>query len=65
MIQVRVDAERCEGNAVCLALAPEVFELDDSGLAYVLPGEPATERQDDVRRAVDGCPREALLLAGE
>ncbi|MBL7508020.1 ferredoxin, partial [Escherichia coli] len=28
-MRVIVDRDRCEGNAVCLGIAPDIFDLDD------------------------------------
>jgi ferredoxin len=35
MTRVTVDASRCEGHALCQAAAPDVFEVDDDGVARV------------------------------
>jgi ferredoxin len=62
-MKVTVDSSLCEGNAVCEALAPAVFELDRSGQAYVLTvpdGVVPEEERVLVERAVDGCPRLAI-----
>jgi ferredoxin len=32
-VRVIVDRDRCEGNAVCLGIAPDIFELDDEDYA--------------------------------
>jgi len=32
-LHVRVDRDRCQGHNRCKALAPELFELDESGNA--------------------------------
>jgi ferredoxin len=65
LMSVRVDRARCEGNAVCAALAPDIFDLDDEGTAAVIADE-ATRKApgfaDAVRRASYSCPREAILL---
>ncbi|MBP5896255.1 MULTISPECIES: ferredoxin [Streptomyces] len=29
---------RCEGHAVCEAIAPEVFRVDDDGMVQLVPG---------------------------
>ena len=46
MIRVVVDYDRCESNAVCMGILPEVFEVRDDNFLYVLnenpPEEPAT-----------------------
>ncbi|MEO6504166.1 MAG: ferredoxin [Jatrophihabitantaceae bacterium] len=30
-MRVVVDYDRCDGNALCTAIAPTLFQLDDSG----------------------------------
>ena len=63
MSRVRV-TELCQGHARCIALAPETFDFDDEGYAFVIPGcEVVTvERADSVRRAVENCPEAAIVL---
>ena len=35
LVRFRIDATRCDGQGVCVLIAPELFELDRYGLAYV------------------------------
>lgn len=37
-LRVRVDQDRCTGDGLCVEYAPEVFEFDVDGLAYVKDG---------------------------
>jgi len=37
-LQVRVDQDLCTGDGLCVQYAPEVFEFDVDGLAYVKDG---------------------------
>ena len=32
-MRVHVDRDRCEGNAICVGIAPDLFELDDDDYA--------------------------------
>ncbi len=34
-LEVRVDQDLCTGDGLCVQVAPEVFEFDIDGLAYV------------------------------
>jgi ferredoxin len=52
----------CESNAVCVALAPDVFDLDDDGIAIPIVGELGDGHEDVTRMAIDGCPRAAVFL---
>jgi ferredoxin len=61
--RVVVDANRCEANAVCVGLAPEVFELPDhSDVARVLVDEPEDALRAQVESAVTNCPRAAITI---
>jgi len=37
-LRVSVDQDLCTGDGLCVQLAPEVFEFDVDGLAYVKDG---------------------------
>ena len=38
-LQVWIDQELCTGDGLCVQYAPEVFEFDIDGLAYVKNGQ--------------------------
>jgi ferredoxin len=60
-MEVSVDRDLCEANAVCCGLAPAVFDLDDDEqLVIAAPIAPAQE--DNVRKAVERCPKNALAV---
>ena len=61
-MELKVDPDLCEANAVCCGLAPDVFELDDDEMLVIKAGEPAPEQLDRVRKAVERCPKNALEL---
>jgi ferredoxin len=61
--KVVVNENRCEANAVCVGLAPEVFELPDDGIvAHVLVDEPDDSLRAKVESAVNNCPRAAITI---
>lgn len=57
-----VNYDECEANAVCVGIAPEVFELDDDENLWILQEHPPAELMERVREAVDSCPKRALFL---
>ena len=61
-MRVIVDYDLCESNAVCMAVAPEVFEVRDDDFLYVLQDEPPPELHDRVRQAAERCPKQAIFL---
>jgi len=61
--KVVVDFDLCESNAVCMGIAPEVFEVRDDDFLYVLQEEPADELRAKVEEAVQRCPKQAISIA--
>ncbi len=59
--RIRVDAHLCEGHALCIESAPDLFVLSDDEVA-----ECAEQPSDDLwplaLAAVDACPRGALSV---
>jgi NADH:ubiquinone oxidoreductase subunit F (NADH-binding)/ferredoxin len=65
LLRFRVDATRCDGQGVCVLVAPELFELDRYGLAYVTPdGDRLAAGDEEIRaRGLEAdamCPRNAI-----
>lgn len=56
----RVKREVCIGSAMCVQIAPEVFELDDEGKSTVVDAQGADD--DTLRNAKQSCPVQAIVL---
>ena len=63
-MKIKVDFDLCESNALCEAIAPDVFELDDDDYLQLKTDEATPENLEAVRRAVAACPRAAIALEG-
>jgi ferredoxin len=61
-MRVVVDYDLCESNALCMAAAPEVFEVRDDDFLYVLDENPPEELRAKVELAVQRCPKQAITL---
>ena len=61
-MELKVDRDLCEANAVCCGLAPDVFELDDDETLIVKQPDRPAEEFERVRKAVERCPKNALEL---
>jgi ferredoxin len=61
--KVVVDFDRCESNAICMAVAPDVFEVRDDNFLYILNEEPSDGRREACEEAVRQCPTQAISLA--
>ena len=76
-LKVWIDQDLCTGDGLCVQLAPEVFEFDVDGLAYVKdssgellldPGAavPVPARcLADVLESARGCPGDCIFVADE
>lgn len=62
MSRIQVDFDACEANAMCEALAPDVFEVDDDDFLQVHTYEVTDENRERVEQAVASCPKSALSI---
>lgn len=60
-MRVEVDLDRCEGNAVCVGVAPDLFALDENEYAVVLADPIPADREQAAEQAIAECPRAALI----
>jgi ferredoxin len=61
-VKVNVDFDLCTSNAVCMSIAPAVFEVRDDGFLYVLNEDPGPEFDERLRQAEAGCPNGAISI---
>jgi ferredoxin len=65
MMKIRIDYDLCEGNAVCMKVAPEVFVVGDDDRSRLINENPGEDLRVKVKAAVERCPRQALSIVGE
>ena len=63
-MKVVVNYDLCESNAVCMGIAPEVFEVRDDDFLYVLQEEPPEDLRAKVEEAARRCPKQAITIEG-
>ena len=63
-MRVVVDFDLCESNAICMQVAPEVFEVRDDDFLYVLQEEPDESLRPKLEEAVRRCPKQAISIEG-
>lgn len=61
-MRIVVDFDKCKSNAVCMGIAPDVFEVRDDGYLYILQEEPPEELRPKMVEAVQGCPTGAISI---
>jgi ferredoxin len=55
-----INHDECIGDGVCEEICPEVFELRDDGLAYVINEEPDESLSEKIDEAIEACPAVAI-----
>jgi ferredoxin len=63
MRKPKVDQNLCTGAETCVIIAPDVFEMNEEGKAYVVDPEGADE--ETIQRAIDQCPSQAISWVDE
>lgn len=59
-MKLKVNKDNCIGCGACQAICPDVFEIEDDGLANTKIDEINNELQDDAIDAKEGCPTSAI-----
>lgn len=60
--KVVADWDLCEANGICVAMAPDAFEIDDDDNMQILNDVVTEENEVRMQRAVAGCPKSALTI---
>jgi ferredoxin len=63
--KLRVNFIACDAYGACAELFPEWIELDDWGYPIVRSDEIPRELMKHARRAVQACPKVALILTDD
>jgi len=61
-VRVVVDENLCDGHGKCERIAPEIFKMDESGMAHVLVGELNPAQLEKAKATVLLCPSKAIRL---
>ncbi|GAA1460388.1 MULTISPECIES: ferredoxin [Williamsia] len=61
-MRIKADFDLCESNAICVGMAPDVFDLDDNDYLVILQEEVPEDRLEEMRQVVANCPKAALSI---
>lgn len=57
-----VDKGTCIGCELCTSIQPDVFRMDDDGLAIAIDDDLAEELIDLAKEAEENCPSESITV---
>ena len=63
-VRVVVDTEKCESNALCMGVAPEIFDVPDEGPVEVQNEHPSEDMRSEAEEAARVCPTQAITIEG-
>ena len=62
-MRVHVDPQLCQGHNRCIAVAPELFDIDDEGYASAIgDGTVPPDLEEGAVLAHANCPEQAIVL---
>ncbi len=60
--KIQIDWDLCESNAMCEALAPDHYQIDDDDNLQVLDDVVTDENQALIEQTVASCPKSAISI---
>jgi ferredoxin len=60
--RIKADLDLCQGHAMCELEAPDFFRVPKRGKVEIIDPEPPEDARDEVERAVESCPTQALFI---
>jgi len=57
-----VDQQLCQGHAMCMGEAPELFKVDDKGINHILIEHPDLALLEKAKAAAKHCPNQAISI---
>ncbi|WP_317929595.1 ferredoxin [Halioxenophilus sp. WMMB6] len=64
-MKIRIDKDRCVGNARCAAISETLFELDDDGYIAVTEIDVPPGMEALARRGARACPEKIIEIIEE
>ena len=64
-MKIKVNQEACIGCGACLAIAEDLFEMNDDGLSQAKVDNVPADKVDAAVEAVESCPTGAIEKTSE
>ncbi|TCT12115.1 ferredoxin [Natranaerovirga pectinivora] len=61
-MKAHVDKEACIGCELCPSICPEVYRMEDDGLAVAIDVDVPSEHEDAAQEAAESCPTDAIEI---
>jgi ferredoxin len=61
-MRIIIDQDRCMGHGQCELVAPDLFKLDEHGIAQVLVEHPDESKLKRLEEAIRRCPEAVISV---
>lgn len=61
-MKIVVDFELCQSHGLCVQAAPDLFEIRDDGMLYVLNENPPESMRKQAEKGARECPTAAIEI---
>ncbi|MFP4165183.1 MAG: ferredoxin [Chitinispirillaceae bacterium] len=61
-MKASVDQDTCIGCELCPSICPEVFKMEDDGLAHIITEEVPSDAETTAEEAAESCPVNAINI---
>lgn len=58
-----IEKDACIGCGNCPAICPEIYKMDDDGLAVTLNEHVPESLEESAQEAAESCPTEAIIIS--
>ena len=62
-MKAEIDHDLCIGDGICADICPQVFEMRDDSLAYVIADPVPADAEATATESCEACPTDAITLA--
>ena len=61
-MRITIDSDKCCGYGDCVLAAPDVFDLGDDNVAFLLVEDPRPDLYEEAAAGAAACPVEAIEI---
>jgi ferredoxin len=61
-MKASVDPDTCIGCELCPTISPEVFRMEEDGLAHTIVSVVPSDAEETAREAAESCPVQAITI---
>lgn len=61
-MRLAIDSGKCEGHGLCAARAPQLFDVDDYGMSFLLVDKVPDDQHDAAENSINICPEQAISV---